>query len=414
MASTKISFPNASGQHLAARLELPVDGDPVAYAVFAHCFTCTKNWTAARTISRAMAAAGIGVLSFDFTGLGESEGDFADTDFSSNVGDLVAAGRFLEREYAPPKIMVGHSLGGAAVLLAAGELESVAGVVTIGAPFSPDHVRHLLTSSIEEIEERGEAEVLLAGRPFTIRKSFLDDLEQQTMKPAIAGLGRALLVMHAPMDNIVSIENAASIYRAARHPKSFISLDSADHLLSNGDDSRYAAHVIAAWASRYVGQPQEKRKAGAPDDNRVVTETGRNGFRTDILANGHALIADEPASVGGSGLGPSPYEYLVAGLGACTSMTVQMYAGRKGWPLEMARVRLHHSRIHASDCASCENASGKIDHIERELELVGDLTEEQRVRLLEIAERCPVHRTLTSHIEIETRLAEPETQAKPD
>jgi len=404
MSSHRVTFEGAHGDELVGRMELPVDGAPVAYALFAHCFTCTKNIQAAGNISRAMARAGIGVLRFDFTGLGESEGDFADTHFSSNVADLVAAARFLEQEFAAPKVLVGHSLGGAAVLMAARELEAVAAVATIGAPCSPDHVRHLLVSAEDEIEQKGEAEVLLAGRPFTIRKSFLEDLDEQHMQEVIAGLGRALLIMHAPMDQIVGIENAAEIFHHARHPKSFISLDTADHLLMNEADSLYAGAVIASWAARYVGQPQQVQKAGPPSDNRIVAETGPTGFRTEVLANGHALIVDEPASVGGTNFGPSPYDFLVAGLGACTSMTLQMYARRKQWPLETARVRLRHGKIHAEDCATCEETEGKIDHIDRELELVGDLTNEQRARLTEIAERCPVHRTLESRTHVTTSL----------
>ncbi|CAN5885425.1 bifunctional alpha/beta hydrolase/OsmC family protein [soil metagenome] len=400
----QVSFEGAQGDRLAGRLELPADGAPIAYALFAHCFTCGKNIRAAGNISRAMVQAGIGVLRFDFTGLGESEGDFADTHFSSNVADLVAAARFLKEKYEAPKILVGHSLGGAAVLMAAHELESVDAVATIGAPCRPDHVRHLLATAEDEIRERGEAEVVLAGRPFTIRKEFLDDLEEHHMQEVIAGLGRALLVMHAPMDQIVGIENAAEIFQHARHPKSFISLDTADHLLMREEDSRYAGAVVAAWAARYVGQPQKVQKAGPPDDNRIVAETGAGGFRTDILANGHALVADEPIAVGGENLGPSPYDLLVAALGACTSMTLQMYAKRKGWPLETARTRLLHTKVHARDCATCEETEGKIDHIVRELELVGDLDDEQRARLAEIADRCPVHRTLESHTHITTEL----------
>jgi uncharacterized OsmC-like protein/alpha/beta superfamily hydrolase len=412
MKSETIFFPGATGERLAGRLELPVDGAPVACAVFAHCFTCGKNIRAAGNISRAMAQAGIAVLRFDFTGLGESEGDFADTHFSSNVADLAAAARFLEERFEAPKILVGHSLGGAAVLMAARELESVAAVATIGAPCRPDHVRHLLATSEDEIRERGEADVVLAGRPFTIKKQFLDDLDQQHMQEVISGLGRSLLVMHAPMDQIVGIENAAEIFHHARHPKSFVSLDTADHLLMREEDSRYAGAVIAAWAARYIGQPQQVQKAGPPDDNRIVAETGAGGFRTDILANGHALVADEPVAVGGTNQGPSPYDLLVSALGACTSMTLQMYAERKGWALETASIRLRHAKVHARDCTTCEETEGKIDHIERELELIGDLDDAQRARLAEIAERCPVHRTLESRTHITTEIRSDSTSSQ--
>ncbi|WP_224959828.1 bifunctional alpha/beta hydrolase/OsmC family protein [Geomonas subterranea] len=413
MNTRKITFTNANGNQLAARLELPDDERPVAYAIFAHCFTCSKNIKAAVNITRAMSSRRIAVLRFDFTGLGESEGDFADTNFSSQVSDLVAAARFLEREYEAPRLLVGHSLGGSAVLVAAGEIPSAAAVATIAAPFSPSHLRRLLGEHAEIAERQGEATVHLGGSDFTIRKSLLDDLEAQRPAETLAHLKGALLVLHSPADAIVNIDNAAQIFQAAHHPKSFVSLGTADHLLSGAEDSRYAGEVIASWATRYldtagtgpVAQPQSQAA-----DNRVTARTGAEGFRTEIFANGFSLTADEPVSYGGSNEGPSPYEFLMAGLAACTTMTVQMYARRKGWPLVDALVRLSHHKVHAEDCRDCESQDRRIDTFVRELELIGELDQEQRQKLLEIAGKCPVHRTLTSEIRVETTLKESPVQ----
>ncbi|GFO65263.1 bifunctional alpha/beta hydrolase/OsmC family protein [Geomonas paludis] len=409
MNTRKITFTNASGMKLAARLELPDDERPVAYAIFAHCFTCSKNIKAAVNITRAMSSRRIAVLRFDFTGLGESEGDFADTTFSSQVSDLVAAARFLEREYEAPRLLVGHSLGGSAVLVAAGALPSATAVATIAAPYSPSHLRRLLGKSAEQAERQGEATVNLGGSNFTIRKSLLDDLEAQRPAETLANLQGALLVLHSPADTIVKIDNATQIFQAAHQPKSFVSLGSADHLMSEAADSRYAGEVIASWATRYLdgaeAQPMAQRQFLAAD-NRVTARTGPEGFRTEIFANGFSLTADEPVSYGGSNEGPSPYEFVMAGLAACTSMTVQMYARRKGWPLVDALVRLSHHKIHAEDCRDCESQDRRIDKFVRELELIGELDQEQRQKLLEIAEKCPVHRTLTSEILVETRLKE--------
>ena len=408
MNTKKISFPNARGEQLAARLELPDDERPVAYAVFAHCFTCSKNLKAAVNISRAMSSRRIAVLRFDFTGLGESEGDFSRTTFSSEVSDLVAAARFLEQEYAAPALLVGHSLGGAAVLAAAGNIPSTKAIATIAAPFSPAHLRELLGESAAQIERLGQATASIGGRDFTIRNTLLADLERQRPEEALRRLKAALLILHAPGDQVVGIENAADIFQAAPHPKSFISLGSADHLLSDAADSRYAGEMIAAWAGRYLELAEaEAAPAAVPPhvtDNRVTARTGAEGFRTELFAHGFGLIADEPLEYGGGNEGPSPYDYLLAALGACTGMTVQMYARRKGWPLEEALVRLSHQKIHAEDCENCETEERRIDMFERELELLGDLDQTQRQRLVEIAEKCPVHRTLTGEIRIETTL----------
>ncbi len=395
MSTHRIRFQNDRGIELAAHLDLPADGRPYAYALFAHCFTCSKNLKAVGHLTRAMTRAGYGVLRFDFTGLGQSKGDFSDTDFSSNIGDLESAAAWLAAEYEAPRLLVGHSLGGAAVLHAAQRLPSIRAVATVGAPYDPAHVRHLFSESEEEIRASGKANVSIGGRPFTIRKEFLDDLEAQDPERVIGDLDVAILIMHSPVDSIVGIDNAALIYKAAKHPKSFVSLDSADHLLSKEDDALYAGGVLSAWSRRYIEVPTEE--AGAAHGHRHVTVAlDASRYRTEIVAGGHALVADEPESVGGTNRGPSPYDLLVAGLGACTAITLRMYADRKKWPLDDVRVHLVHDKVHAEDC-DCDagDRMGKIDLVEREIELLGELTDDQRNRLLEIADRCPVHRSLT-------------------
>ncbi|HEX6064762.1 MAG TPA: bifunctional alpha/beta hydrolase/OsmC family protein [Longimicrobiales bacterium] len=399
MPSKPIRFPASQGHELAARLELPAT-TPRAFALFAHCFTCSKDSKAAAYISQALAARGIAVLRFDFTGLGMSGGDFADSTFSSNVGDLLAAVNYLRAQHQAPQLLIGHSLGGAAVLAAAHDIAEARAVATIGSPYEPKHVAQLLKEGKDQILAAGEAEVDIGGRPFTIRKQFLEDLEQHDPANTIGNLRKALLILHSPRDRIVDINNAASIFMAAKHPKSFISLDDADHLLSRAEDAAYAAEVLAAWASRYLAQGEE-RVPGVR-----VMETGHGKFVQDILAGRHRLRADEPESAGGTDSGPSPYELLAAGLGACTAMTIRMYADHKKLPLERVTVDLAHEKIHAADCAECETREGRIDRIERVITLEGDLDTEQRARLLEIANKCPVHRTLHSEVYIPTRLVE--------
>ena len=403
MKSLRLTFPNARGDELSARLDLPVDGAPVAHALFAHCFTCSKDLRAVRNISLALTEAKLAVLRFDFTGLGESEGDFADTGIPSNVADLVCAARHLAEAHHAPQLLIGHSLGGAAALLAAHELPSVRAVATIAAPSEPSHVAKLLGSSREEIRRRGEADVVLAGRRFKLRREFLDGLEQPNMVDAIENLRRALLILHSPLDTTVGIDNAAAIFEAAKHPKSFVSLDQADHLLSDEGDSHYVGATIAAWARRYIEVERQPSWLDDVSDNRVAVRTGR-GLRTEMMANGFSLVADEPERLGGTNSAPTPYDYLAAALGACTSMTLRLYADRKSWPLEGAVVTVRHRKVHAEDCADCDKPGAKLDLFERELLLEGDLDDSQRGRLLEIAERCPVHRTLTSTIQIRTRL----------
>ena len=401
MKSEKLTFPGAGGEMLAARLELPA-GPPRAYALFAHCFTCTKDIFAAARIAGALAEQGIAVLRFDFTGLGASEGDFANTNFSSNVGDLVRAADYLRETRQAPKLIIGHSLGGAAVLAAAGQVPEAVAVATIGAPAEPAHVAHHFTEAREEIEAAGEAEVLLVGRPFRIKKQFLEDIEAQRLEAAIAGMKKALIVFHAPRDETVGIENAGKIFTAAKHPKSFVSLDDADHLLSRKEDAIYVAEVLGAWAARYLGNDGKAAAPRAKDGTVVVEETGEGRFTQAIAAGPHQLRADEPESYGGLDSGPSPYDLVLAGLGACTSMTIRMYAEHKNLSLETVRVTLTHEKIHAVDCAECETKEGKIDRIERTIEITGDLDESQRQRMLAIADRCPVHRTLESEVQVVT------------
>jgi len=402
--SEKVSFINEQGENLAARLDLPL-GEPKAVALFAHCFTCSKDIFAASRISKELADLGFAVLRFDFTGLGASEGEFANTNFSSNINDLVAAADFLRATVMAPKILIGHSLGGAAVLAAAGRVPEAVAVATIGAPFDPVHVGHLFDGAKGEIEATGEAEVKLGGRAFKIKKQFLDDIQNQEAAKNIGGLKKALLVFHSPLDQTVGIENAQEIYKAAKHPKSFISLDNADHLLSRRADAHYVATVLAAWADRYLPEAvTEDTDQDIKPGEVIVRETGTGKFTQTVRVGDHHLVADEPTSFGGDDLGPGPYDYVLAGLGACTSMTVRMYAERKGWPLTGVVVHLDHRKIHADDCADCETKSGKLDEINRVLEFEGDLDGEQRGRLLEIADRCPVHRSLTQEVVIRSVL----------
>lgn len=410
MNTEKLQFPGYSGDMLAARLDSP-DEAPRTYALFAHCFTCSKDVIAASQISASLVERGFAVLRFDFTGLGMSDGEFANTNFSSNVADLVKAADYLRDHHGAPTLLIGHSLGGAAVLAAAADIDEATAVVTIGAPSEPLHVQKQLGDKVEQIREHGELEVQLGGRPFTIQKQFLDDLEASTICKRVERLGRALLVMHSPVDEVVDIDNARQLFVAARHPKSFISLDDADHLLRKRRDAEYAASVLAAWASRYlpdvkVAQDQPVQGADLEEGQVEVSETGAGKFANQVRAGRHLLPADEPKTMGGTDTGPTPYDYLLAGLGACTTMTLRMYAQRKKLPLENVSVRLSHHRVHAQDCADCESGEGQIAEIQRVIRLQGDLSVDQREKLLEIADRCPVHRTLVHQIKVRSRLAE--------
>ncbi len=406
MQFLKLKFPNQQGKNLSARLDFPIDEKPVAYALFAHCFTCTKNYNAVVNISRALTGQGIAVLRFDFTGLGESEGDFADTNFSSSVGDLVAAARFLESKFEPPSLLVGHSLGGAAVIHAASRIPSTAAVATIAAPAGLSGMIRYLRKRGNELEQKGEAEIVIAGRSFTVKEQLLHDLEGIEMGQAIRNLKKPLLIFHSRSDTVVDMKEARVIFQAAHDPKAFVSLEEADHLLSDRRDSLYVGGLIAAWAGRYMNPVKRPMALPDPEDNRVVVRTGKAGLQTDIMVRNHRMIADEPIREGGADTGPTPYDYLTAALGACTSMTLRMYADRKQWPLEEIVVRLKHEKTHAKDCRQCDKSTKGMDRIEREIEVTGPLTPAQKERLLKISDRCPVHRTLSSEIHIESRLNE--------
>lgn len=404
MSGEPVKFPNAAGQQLAGRLEMPAHGKPRAYALYAHCFTCGKDVRAAVDICRALCRQNIAVLRFDFTGLGESQGVFADTTLSTNISDLVQAAKFLEQQYAAPKILVGHSLGGTAALEAAHQIESCVAVATVAAPANPEHVANLLGAARQVIEQQGEADVMLAGRKFHFKKAFLDDLKNQHWQRNIRSLRKPLLIFHSPTDETVDISNAGLIFAAALHPKSFVSLFGADHLLSRPTDSEYVGLLLAAWATKYLGELGVKPPASPAAEGEVVVRINQDHYRTEVYAGEHLLVADEPVNVGGTDTGPSPYGLLTSALGACTAITLRMYADRKQWPLEAVSVRLTHDKIHAQDCAECETKVGKIDKFEREIELTGALNTEQKQRLLEIAGRCPVHQTLESEVVIKTRL----------
>ena len=407
MPTEKFQFAGSEGQQLAAALDLP-EREPVAYALFAHCFTCGKDVLAARRIALALAAKDIAVLRFDFTGLGSSEGDFANSTFSSNVADLVRAADHLRETREAPALLIGHSLGGAAILAAAGRIPDARAVVTIAAPADPAHVIGLFRDRIEDIRTQGKVEVQLAGRPFHIRREFLDDIAEHNLVPQVTRLHKALLIMHSPTDDTVSIDNATHIFVAARHPKSFVSLAGADHLLSGKRDASYVADVIAAWAERYIDPAAFGPVAdlGEAPRNVVVRETRAGKFQQMVSIGPHHMLADEPIAAGGEDTGPGPYDLVLAGLGACTSMTMRLYADRKSLPLERVTVTLEHSKIYAKDCAECETKAGMLDQIDRVIAMEGALDAEQRGKLMEIADKCPVHRTLTSEIRIVTRAAD--------
>jgi len=407
----RFQFTGSEGQQLAAALDTP-EGGIRSYALFAHCFTCGKDVLAASRIAVALAAKGIAVLRFDFTGLGSSEGDFANSTFSSNVADLVRAADHLRETRGVPAILIGHSLGGAAVLAAADRIPDAKAVVTIAAPSDPSHVTNFFRDKIEDIRQQGKVEVSLAGRPFSIKREFLDDIAEHSLTSHIAKLHKALLIMHSPTDDTVSIDNATKIFVTARHPKSFVSLSGADHLLTDRGDAAYVADMIAAWASRYLAPaaPEQAADSGQDQDQGprlvVVRETRDSRFQNAVTVGPHHLLADEPAAVGGADSGPGPYDYVLAGLGACTSMTMRMYAERKSLPLDRVTVTLSHSKIHAEDCAQCETRVGMLDQFDRVISMEGALDAEQRKKLMEIADKCPVHRTLTSEIRIVTKAAD--------
>lgn len=406
MPTERFQFPGSNGQLLAASLDLP-EGDPIAYALLAHCFTCGKDVLAAKRIAEGLARRGIATLRFDFTGIGASEGEFANSTFSSNIEDLVHAADHLRTTRQAPSILIGHSLGGAAILAATSQIPDAKCVATIAAPSDPAHVTHLFKDALPAIREHGEMEVSLAGRPFRIRREFLDDIAEHRLIETMAGLHKPLLIFHSPTDDYVGIDNATRIFIAAKHPKSFISLTGADHLLTQKRDATYVADMIATWATRYLETAPAATDANPGiADGVVVRETGASKFQQLISVGTHRMIADEPVDAGGLDTGPGPYDFLLAGLGACTSMTMRLYADRKSIPLKRTTVTLKHSRVYAKDCEACETQEGMISRIERTIAMEGDLDDEQHKKLLEIADKCPVHRTLTSEIDIVTRIAD--------
>ncbi|MCM4166425.1 hypothetical protein KCTC52924_03358 [Arenibacter antarcticus] len=398
----KITFSNAKGDTLVGRLALPANRHPHNFVLFAHCFTCNKNFSAVRNISRALTSNGFGVLRFNFSGLGESEGEFADSNFSGNVEDLVEAAKYLKDNYAAPSLIIGHSLGGAAAILASKEIDSVKAIATIGAPSDPKHVTHIFKNKLEAIKEDGLAEVNIGGRSFTIKNQFLLDLQSKSLKETLKNNRKALLILHSPQDGVVGVNNAEEIYLEAHHPKSFVTLDGADHLLSRSEDGIYAGNLIASWVKRYL----DISKIETLDTkHQVVASLDKDdGFTTEMKMGNHYITADEPVSFGGNDFGPSPYEFVSAGLSACTAMTIQMYAKRKKWPLENVEVHITYQKVHASDCENCESPQSKIDTFEREIKLTGNLDEEQISKILEIADKCPVHRTLHNKIIINTKI----------
>lgn len=399
MQHQRIGFLNREGQELSAILEWPVDKKPRAFALLAHCFTCSKDLKGLRNLSQGLKAEGIAVLRFDFTGLGESEGDFSETHLSSNVDDLVRAAEHLETEYEAPSLLIGHSLGGAAIILAAQHLESTQAIATIGAPADPEHVTAHFQEDLSTIEANGYAQVSIGGRPFTIKKEFVEDLEAHHPESVLSEIRKPLLVLHSPQDRIVGVDNARRIYQAAHHPKSYISLDGSDHLLSKKEDSLYAGRMIAAWVSKYLSPIPDEWET----EDQVAVRTQEGSLTSEVAAGKHRLVADEPIKAGGNDLGPDPYRLLMASLGSCTSMTLHLYAKRKEWDLKEARVHLSHDRVHAEDVEGKEEQKGKLDRFTRSIEMEGDLDEDQRKRLLEIADKCPVHRTLHSDVVVETK-----------
>ncbi|MFV8226057.1 alpha/beta fold hydrolase [Christiangramia aquimixticola] len=403
MKKIDVSFKNSEGKELQGVLELPVNNSPEHFAIFAHCFTCNKNFHAPTNISRSLASHGFGVLRFDFTGLGESEGDFEDTNFSGNVEDLISAADFLKENYSSPSLIVGHSLGGAAALFASKKIESIKCMATINSPSNLSHIKQHFESSLDQIKKDGFANINIGGRGFKIKKQFVEDLEKNNDSNALKEIKKALLILHSPQDNIVSVDHAEDLYRSAWHPKSFISLDGADHLLSDKKDSEYTGNIIAAWSSRYIESATIEE---TDTDHKVTANLGKEGFTTQIKAGNHNLIADEPPKVGGADLGPTPYEFLSTGLAACTSMTIQMYARRKKWVIDNVETQVNYSKKHSTDGENCEDKDAKIDTFEREITFKGELDEKKIKRLMEIADKCPVHKTLSAGANIHTKLSD--------
>ncbi|PIA78458.1 osmotically inducible protein C [Gaetbulibacter sp. 4G1] len=404
MKSTKLNIENDKGLALQAYLELPANQKPNRYAIFAHCFTCTSSLSAVKNISRALTNYGFGVVRFDFTGLGKSEGEFAESHFSGNVGDLIAVNNFMGNNYKAPALLVGHSLGGAAVISAASKLENIKAVATIGAPATVSHVKHLFSHDIDSIREGELTEVNIGGRPFKINPEFVSDFDKTNLPSVVKNLRKPLLIMHSPTDAIVGIKNAEQLYHNAHHPKSFVTLDNADHLLTNSNDSNYVGNVIGTWVQRYF-EPKENTMLETQGEQLVGhLNLIEDNFTTSIQTKKHSIIADEPTSVGGDDFGPSPYEYLNAGLAACTVMTLKMYAQRKQWDLQEVFVYISHSKKHSDELELDIEEPGYLDHISKKLKFVGNLDASQKQRLKEIASRCPVHKTIASKVVFDTSI----------
>lgn len=404
MKSTKLKIENKNGQALQAHLELPANQKPNYYAIFAHCFTCSSTLSAVKNISRALTTHGFGVLRFDFTGLGKSEGEFADSHFSANVDDLIAVSDYMKVHFKAPSLLVGHSLGGAAVITAGAQLENIKAIATIGAPSSVDHVTHLFSHGINEVKEKGEAQVHIGGRPFTINKEFIENFDKTDLPSIVKNLRKPILVMHSPTDTIVGIKNAEEIYINAHHPKSFITLDGADHLLSNSKDSMYAGNMIGTWSQRYFETAENEMLETKGEQLVGHLNVAEDNFTTTIQTKNHNMIADEPASIGGDDFGPSPYDYLSAGLAACTVMTLKMYAQRKKWDLQEVFVYITYSKKHSDDLLIEVDTPTRFDHLQKKLKFIGNLDDKQKQRLKEIASKCPVHKTLQSEVLIDTEL----------
>ncbi|MCK0157782.1 bifunctional alpha/beta hydrolase/OsmC family protein [Cellulophaga sp. F20128] len=401
---TKLKIKNRKGIALHAHLEVPANQKPLQFAIFAHCFTCNSTLNAVKNISRALTKHGFGVLRFDFTGLGRSEGDFSESHFSANISDLLDVSKYLEEHYKAPGLIIGHSLGGAAAIVAASKLDNIKAVATIGAPATSDHVTHLFSHSVEEVQDKGEVEVHIGGRPFTINQEFVANFSKTDLPEITKNLRKPLLIMHAPFDQVVGIENAHKLYTGAHHPKSFVSLDQADHLLSNTQDSVYAGTMIGTWAQRYF--PVQDNEMLQPEGEQLVAHLDiiENNFTTQIQTKKHSFIADEPNSIGGDDFGPSPYEYLNAAIASCTVMTLKMYAERKKWDLQEVFVYISHARKHSDELQLDVEKPGYLDHISKKLKFVGNLDEAQKTRLKEIASRCPVHKTVAGKVIFDTEI----------
>ena len=406
MKSEKLKIKNRKGNVLHAHLELPANQKPNYYAIFAHCFTCSSSLSAVRHVSKALTKEGFAVVRFDFTGLGRSEGQFADSHFSANVEDLLDVHAYMSANYQAPSLLIGHSLGGAAVLVAASKIKDIKAVATIGAPADVSHVKHLFSHGIDEVAQKGEAEINIGGRPFKINSEFIDAFDKTDLPEIVKSLRKPLLILHSPIDTIVGINNAEKLYVNAHHPKSFVTLDNADHLLSRDKDSIYVGRVIGTWAARYF--PTTDNEMFSTEGEQLVGHLNieEDNFTTSIQTKKHSMIADEPASVGGNDFGPSPYEYLNAALAACTVMTLKMYAERKKWDLKEVFVYISHSRVHSKDLDISVEKPKYLDHISKKLKFVGNLDTDQKERLKEIASRCPVHKTIASQVIFNTTIVD--------